>query len=437
MGLASWLGYRPKPSPSDLIYHAPTFEVIPQGMSLDEYLNRTVLSQPIEKLWREQPHLRTVVGFIARNIASLGLHVYERQEDNGRDRIRDSALARLLNAPNGQETAYELLYGTVASLCLYDMAYWYVAQDSKSPTGWVIRQLPNKWVTGIAGQTAFSVEAYRVAIPNTSGQYTEIPAEEMIVFKGWNPVDTKSGVSPVYALKTVLAEQIHAQVFRDQMWQRGGRVGNWIYRPAQTPWSPEAKAKWVEAYRSNFSGDDGPRAGGEPLLEDGMELRTNRFSAKDEQFIEAAKLSLETCCQVYYINPTMIGMLDNANYSNVREFRRMLYGDNLGPSIEMIQQRLNRDLVPRLEQPAKADRTYIEFNLQSKLSGSFEEQADLLGKAIGSPWMTVNEGRAKQNMPHVEGGDELIRPLNVTQNGDQNPVPAEVDPTDPEEPKES
>jgi hypothetical protein len=28
------------------------------------------------------------------------------------------------------------------------------------------------------------------------------------------------------------------------------------------------------------------------------------------------------------------------------------------------------------------------------------------------------------NMPKIDGGDELITPLNVTQNGDQNPIPA-------------
>lgn len=171
----------------------------------------------------------------------------------------------------------------------------------------------------------------------------------------------------------------------------------------------------------NYSGDGGSNAGGTPLFEDGMELRTNRFSAKDEQFVEASKLSLSTVAQVYFVNPTMVGLLDNANYANVKEFRRALYGDNLGPEIERIQQRVNAKLVPRL---ADASKTYVEFNLQTKLAGSFEEQSDLLQKAVGGPYMTVNEARARLNMPSIEGGDDLIVPLNVTQNGDQDPTPA-------------
>ena len=63
MGLATWLGFTPKTQPPQVF--------LTQTINFHDILGR-VLDQPIEKLWREQPHLRTVVGFIARNIAQLG-----------------------------------------------------------------------------------------------------------------------------------------------------------------------------------------------------------------------------------------------------------------------------------------------------------------------------------------------------------------------------
>ncbi|WP_234793005.1 phage portal protein [Mycolicibacterium fortuitum] len=434
MGLASWLGFNPPASTPQVAGPLrPSVELIPEGMSLDEYLT-SVLRQPVEKLWREQPHLRTVVGFISRNIAQLGLHVFERDNEDGRNRQRNTPLTKLLDQPNGDTTTFELIESTIASRCLYDETYWYIGRDTKAPSGWVIRHIPTPWIIGTVGATAFSVQAYKVALPNSSGRWVEIPAEDMIVFRGWNPIDPRSGVSPVHALKAILAEQIHAQVYRDQMWKRGGRVGAFLTRPVGAPdWGtggpgqPSARSRFIEQWKNSYAGDSGSNAGGTPLLEDGMELKQVGFNAKENQYVEAAKLSLETCAQVYYLNPTMVGLLDNANYSNVREFRRMLYGDNLGPEIERFQQRVNRKLVPRLADPAKV---YVEFNLQSKLAGSFEEQSDLLQRAIGGPYMTRNEGRAKLNMPKIDGGDELIVPLNVTQNGDQSPVPAERGSTD-------
>ncbi|MEV5360586.1 phage portal protein [Micrococcus luteus] len=391
------------------------------GLLVDGVLNR-----PIEELWREQPHLRTVVGFIARNIAHLGLHAFERDEEDGRNRLRDGSLVGLLEQPNPQTTLFELIYATVASMCLYDVAYWYVGRDNKALSGWVIRHIPSTWVIGTVGASAFAVEKYKVALPNSNGQWIEIDAEDMVEFHGWSPADPRTGTSPVLALKKILAEQVHAQVFREQMWRNGGRVGQYLTRPAGAgDWAAggenSARSRFIEQWQE-FAGDQGPKAGRTPLLEDGMELKTNRFSAKDEQYIESAKLSLETVAQVYHINPTMVGLLDNANYSNVREFRRMLYGDTLGPYLAHIEQRINAALVRRVSD--RPDATYVEFNLQAKLAGSFEEQGAILQQAIGGPYMTINEGRARQNMPAIDGGDELIRPLNVTQNGDQNPTPA-------------
>lgn len=100
----------------------------------------------------------------------------------------------------------------------------------------------------------------------------------------------------------------------------------------------------------------------------------------------------------------------------------MLYGETLGPVLSALEGRLNQFLLPLLGLNPEKD--YVEFNVEQRLRGSFEEQAAVFQTAVGGPWMTVNEARAKQNLPAVEGGDELIRPLNVTAPGDQEPVEA-------------
>lgn len=63
-------------------------------------------------MYEQQPALRTVTDFIARNIASLPLKCYERGDD-GRRRVRDSALAMLLDRPNAHQTRYDFMVQTV------------------------------------------------------------------------------------------------------------------------------------------------------------------------------------------------------------------------------------------------------------------------------------------------------------------------------------
>lgn len=381
-----------------------------------EWLTDKIQNVTPEEMYRIQPHMRTVIDFLSRNIAQLGIHTFERVDENDRRRDHDSPIAKLMRQPNPQTTRFELIYGTVADLSLYDLAYWWVQRSTTSPSGWVIVRLPVPWVS-TQNETPFGWKEYYVNFPGTSGRI-KIRPDQLIVYHGYSPTSLHRGVSPVEALKDTLFEQLEAVRYRAAVWKRGGKVSSVITRPPGVKWSDAARKQFSESWKSKFTGD-GPDTGGTPILEDGMTLNRVDFSAHEQQFVEGARLSLNTVASVYHVNPTMIGLLDNANYSNVREFRKMLYGDTLGPTIEQIEDRMNTFLLPMLGMDET--KYYVEFNVAEKLQGNFEEQAAVLSTSVGAPWMTRNEARAKQNMPALEDGDELITPLNVLQGGQASP----------------
>lgn len=390
----------------------------PQDDQLPEFVDlsriRGMLGEvSSERLYRTQPHLRTVISFRARNVAQLGLHTYKRVSDTDRRRLRDNPVALLLGRPNSAMTTAELVHGIMSDRDLYDFAALRLVESADAPSGFELWPIPPSWVQSQGGGTAWEPSWVDVAYPN--GRREKIPTKELLIFHGWNPGHPNRGASPIDALKDVLAEQIQANAYRQQVWQRAGRVGTVITRPAGVPWSDSARERFSQEWRAKWAGNNGPEAGGDPILEDGMTLSRIGFSAKEDEWIEGVKLSLSTVAQVYHVNPTMVGILDNANYSNVKEFRRMLYGDSLGPDISAIEDRINTFLVPRV---TDEDGVYVEFNIAEKLRGSFEEQAAAMQTAIGRPWMTADEGRALQNMTSL-GGDaaELVTPLNVLVGG--------------------
>lgn len=373
------------------------------------------------QMWGSQPHFRTVVTFLARNIAQLGLHTFERVDGTDRRRDRSSVLARSLAGVDGTMTSFELIFALVGDLALYDRAYWWAAPSSDMPSGWMIRRLPPTWVEPVM-ENPWQVKEYRAFIkPN--GGYEVIKPEFVLAFPGYDPTKMHGSSPTVDALRQTLQEQVEAAAYRAQVWKRGGRVSAVLERPAGAPaWSPEARDKFREDWYAKFTGR-GSRAGGTPILEDGMTLKRIDFNAQEQQFVEAAKLSLVTVASAFHVNPTMIGQNDGANYSNVREFRKMLYGDTLGPLIAQIESRINTFLVPRMGlDPADH---YVEFNIEEKLQGNFEEQTEAISKAVGGPWMVVNEARALRNMPAIEGGDDLIHPLNTVRGGGDQASPAD------------
>lgn len=366
------------------------------------------------EMWRTQPHLRTVLTFLARNTAHVGMHLYERRGDDDRRRDTTSVAAQLLRSPNSRMTMYDLLFALTIDRKLYDRAYWWV-RPADRPSGYEIVRLPPAWVSPIA-KNRFEVKEYDVV--NDKGDVVKVPVGEVVDFTGYHPTSPLAGSPTLTTLKDILLEQLEAALYRKQVWKRGGRVSAVLTRPLGAKWSDGARTSFRTDWYAKWTGN-GEMAGGTPILEDGMDIKRIDFSAQDQQFVEASKLAMSTIASAFHVQPSMVGVLDNANFSVVKEFRQMLYTETLGPDFEEVAQRLDGFLLPMLRMdPA---RYYYEFNIQRKLSGSFEEQAALLSTSVGGPWMLRDEARSRMNLPKIEGGDQLIVPLNVLVGGQASP----------------
>lgn len=374
----------------------------------------TVLDYSIEKLYRTQPALRAVVSFLASNVASLPLKVYDRVDDNDRRRVTDGAAFNLLMHPNPNTTAHDMTLGTMTDYLLYGWALWYVYQSADSAAGWEAMRIPTAWVQDVLTEDGITPSAYRVQNPDGNRAPVELPASSCVRFAQYDPMGQLHPHSPVEALKQVLAEQISAWEFRNGVWSNAGRVSQWISRPLGAEWKPGAKDNFAKSWKEKFSGENGTDTGGTPLLEDGMKLETTQFNAREAQWQEATRLAREDVAAVYHVNPSLIWHTDGQTYASAKDNARALYADTLAPLLNMFENVQNGFLLPLIgEEPSY----YVEFDLEAKIAGSFEERASILQSAVGGPYMTRNEARAKLNMRALDGADELIVPLNVTEGG--------------------
>ena len=366
------------------------------------------------KLYETQPALRSVISFLADNVAGLPLKCYVRKPDGGRERDRDSALAKVLDRPNGWTTGHELICATVSEYLLHDDSLW-LTIPADTDSGWLIASIPHDWLTP---KTLDGLEVDYIEVKTPYGKKTRLEKGDYLRFSGWSPYGTASSSSRIAALKQILSEQISAWNFRNGVWKNGGRVTQWISRPADTPWGEGARDRFAESWKTKFAGDNGTNTGGTPLLEDGMRLEQTTFNAREAQWAEATKLSREDVCAVYHVNPGLIYHTDATTYASAKDNARALYSDTLAPLLDMIEERINACIVPRLG----IDEThYCEFDLDAKLQGSFEERAGIMQSSVGAPWMTRNEARAMLNLPAIDGGDELVTPLNVLAGGQASP----------------
>ena len=383
-----------------------------------------VLNMTEAELYETQPSLRAVVSFLADNVAQLPLKAYVRVSDTDRRRDGESEFARLLRTPGADVTEHELMRDTCTDYLLYNWALWLVLQDGSTGSGWSVTRIPVEWIESTATVDGMTVESYTFVNPETSKRVT-VRASDCVRFGGYGVGGPLQPSSPIRALKQVLSEQISAWSYRNGVWRNGGRVSSYITRPKDAPlWSPDAKKRFAESWKARFSGNAGTDTGGTPLLEDGMELKTTQFNAREAQWIEATKLSREDVAAVYHVNPSLIWHTDGQTYASAKDNARALYNDTLAPLLNMFQEKINSRLVAIM---GADPRTYVEFDMAAKVRGSFEERAGILTSLTGRPLMLVDEARAELDLPPVAGGDELCVPLNVALGGLSSPN--DTDPT--------
>jgi HK97 family phage portal protein len=370
-------------------------------------------------IYRTQPNVRTTVDFIARNVAQLGLHLYRRVSDNDRERLADHPLAELIRRPNDRTTRYRMISSTLVDLGVYFNAYWLKVRTRAGiqllrVPPWAVhvrgRLLPTGYVVHFGARTLLTAEAL--------GDGLELDPSEVVHFRGDNVDSETVGLSPLETLRRVLAEEAASGDYREGLWKHGARVSGLIKRPAEAPeMSTAAQERFLAQWEMMTAGST--NSGKTAILDEGMSFEKMSFTAEEAQYLESRKLTREEVARAYHVPLPMVGILDHATFSNIKEQHKQLYQDCLGPWLVMLEEDLELQLLPEFGDP---NALYLEFNIAEKMKGSFEEQASAISTTVGRPILTANEGRALLNRNALDGdADQLVTPLNVMVGGQASP----------------
>lgn len=346
-------------------------------------------------LYRTQPEVRTCVEFIARNCAHLGLHAFRRVSDTDRERLANGAVESTLKRPNPSTTRYRLFESLWSDLGIYFNAF--LVKVRLQPGLGLVRLPPDE----VCVEGGLFPIGYQWR--PQGGRPVDFAPEDIIHIAGYDPLNPILGLSPLETLRRVLAEEVAARDYRQGYYNNAARISAVIERPKDAPrWTPDQRTKFRSEWQELFVG--GLAAGRAPVLEDGMTVKPMSFSPEQGQEFEHRKLRREEVAAAYHIPQPLVGILDHATFSNIKEQHKHLYSECLGPWLGCVREEFERQLLPEFHDPD--EEVYLEFNLFEKLKGSFEEQAASLRQAIGRPYMTPNEGRARLNLPRSTNPDD-------------------------------
>lgn len=366
------------------------------------------------ELWCQQPSVRTVVDFVAQSISNVPFGLYEGR-GGGKAQIHEGELAEGLRMPWPKQGQGRFIQALVLDLLIFGRWGFFALPRENGRF-----EFPKLVANRFSIKTDSFGRAERLVLwpkDTGGGEPQHLPLDDVVFDLGPEPIHGKNryGTTAVSTLQDLAVELRAMSQYRGELFTNGARVPAVIERSASVkPMTDHAYNRFREEFSKFTAG--GGRAGGTPLLEDGMTYKpVSSVTPKDAQYIESRKLALEEAAQAMHIPPELVGAKDGTN-SNLIVLREQLYVDVLGPVIRWMAEAMTAGL-DHILKPGQE----IRADVESRLRADAATQAKIHQTQIARPVKTANEGRNELGLPSIEGGDELIIPLNVTEGGLASP----------------
>lgn len=330
----------------------------------------------------------------ARAAASVPWYVYKRGANGEWQKQEAHPLQTLIDKPNPFTSRNNMIERLIMQLELSGNSYY-----KASVLGGVPVEL---WNIGPDGMRA--VPDSREFILNyeyttKDGKKSTFPAEEVFHFMYIDPSNPFQGVAPLQVAARTVDTDVEA-VNWNKVALQNRAVTDGVFS-VQQPLNDAQFRELRQQVKEQHQGSQNARAPW--VLGAGAEWHQMSLSPADMDFIEGRKLGREEIAAIFQVPPPLIGILDKANYSNMKEARRVFWLDTIIPLLDDLKETFNRGLTPYFGDDIVLDYDTANVealaeNVNEKITGA----KDLF--AMGIPFNAINQ-RLDLGFDEIEGGD--------------------------------
>jgi HK97 family phage portal protein len=374
----------------------------------------------------QSPTVQALVKAIADRISVTPVHLYRKTTKGGREwkeRMPDHPVAKLLQYPNEWQTRADFFGDATSCLIRYGNFYAYKARGLTGP----IRSLSPIASNAVeVKQDATTGGALIYRVTEATGTVREYPLSKLVHVRG--PArNFIEGDSPVRDVARSIALEIAAENFGWSFFVNGAvpllifrfLAGHKGFKTA------EQEKQFVEDFQNALGGQKRHRA---MLLPAGIETGDPVKIENDKaQFLETRKLQRTIIAGAFGVPPQYVGDLERGTWNNVEQQSLQFTQDVVYPVVQRFEAALERDL---LTDEDWRSGVIIRFNLDSILRADFKSRQEGLQLQRVNGVLSPNEWReieGRNPLPEDKGGEDYLRPSNMTVAGEEPDEPDEMD----------
>lgn len=374
---------------------------------------------PDSDFWYHRPGFRTAAGtyvspetamrlaavfasvrVISETVGSLPLVIYRRRPDGGKERADQHPLYDVFQKPNLWQTGFEFWEMMQAHLELRGNAFAEIVSGNGRAIDMLVPLHPDRVrVFRLAsGRLRYEVTNY------FDGTISRVAQDEMFHLRALSS-DGIIGMSTITAASEVVGTGLAQQEYRARFFNNKATPSMAVKGPKL---SEEARDKLSNSISEGFSGANAFKV---MVLPPGMEVQTLGLTNKDSQLIEASQATRTDIASMFRLPPHKIGDLTRGTFSNIEQQNIEFATDSIRPRVVRLERRIDLDLLNSLEIGAPGE-FFAVFDMDALFRGDMKSRYEAYNTALQF-WLTVNEVRAAEGKNPVEGGDEIMRPVNM------------------------
>jgi HK97 family phage portal protein len=373
------------------------------------------------------------VGAYSQTVAMCPGDHWRLGANGGRERVPNSALARVLRKPNSYQSISDFMLNLTRGLYSDGNAYALALRNDRYEISELHLMHPRACYARVAeeGEIFYALGGNEI-IDRRFGSLAAVPARDVLHVRLHTPRDPLRGDSPIMAAALDIAAgnaalQQQVAFFTNQARPSFVLSSDQLLNREQVALLRE---KWNEQTQ-------GANAGGTPILSGGLKPHLISTSAHDAQLAETMKMSDQNVALAFRVPLQVLG-LGGTTYASTELLMQSWIASGLGFALNHIEEALGRLFALR-----GVPDEYVEFSTKALLRSSFKEMLEGLARGVQGGIYAPDEARGEIELPAVPGGygaeprvQQQVVPLSAWEKGQTaNPAPS-PDPAPPANPGE-
>lgn len=337
------------------------------------------------------PTVVSCLELITGTIAQLPIYLYKENKDGTIEKINnDKRLFHLNNEANENMTAFNYKKTLTKDFLLHGSAYTYIEKNGNDVTGLYSLPSKNVDVRKLIHPLGYKYEK-EISYNSEAGTSIFKPYDIMTILKDTNDGAESQGV--LKRGKKIFELALNENEYSATILNKGALPIGILETEGRL--TKETASKLRQGWERLYTGMK--NAGKTVVLEEGLKYKPLSLSPNDLNLNDSKKMSSEEICKLFNVPPSLV--LGNSSYGNIEQDNLHFSKYCLSSIVTSIESELDRSLLLEEE---KENGYYFRFALDEILRSTEVEKYSAIEKGMKSGVLSINESRAKLDLPPLE-----------------------------------